>query len=188
MTTQPYQHEGGRHVLCWNGEAWHIDNEPSIEDDTASIYTLLCKALANILESASEHSGHMRAKAIARALSRVAGPYAFVFLDREQGHLYFGRDFLGRRSLCWRQSSDGNLILCSITDGSSPHDWQEVEADGVYFADIHGLGNVPLVGSNSEYPAHSPTLTCVPYSFIGESSSVRHCLYLYELNSSCRGR
>lgn len=129
------------------------------------------QALVSIASKESSLDGLARAKQIASGLSCVAGPYAFVFLDRERGHLYFGRDFLGRRSLCWRQTSEGDLTLCSITDGNSSHHWREVEADGVYFIDMK---DVPSACSNERQQNDDPSSlnfvgTLAPYKFAGKA-------------------
>lgn len=174
VTNQPYQDTDGRYALCWNGEAWSIDNESGIEDDTASINALFCRALEGP-EAEVATRGSDKAERIARALSRVSGPYAFVFLDRQQGHLYFGRDFLGRRSLCYRWTSDGDLIICSVADGVSSHQWQEIEADGIYHIDTEDLHD--MRASKGQQSSGGDSLltvaTRVPYSFADEGSSVR---------------
>ena len=63
------------------------------------------------------------ADAASAALSVVAGPYAFVFHDEVNSRLYFGRDFLGRRSLLWRVSTAGDIFLCSIADNQTSAGW-----------------------------------------------------------------
>lgn len=187
---QPYEDIEGRYALCWNGEAWTIDSETCIEDDTAAIYQLLQDATNGV--TLGEHSldGQERAKHIARALSRVAGPYAFVFLDRVQGHLYFGRDFLGRRSLCWTQDSNGGLALSSVTDGDISNCWQEVETGGIYFVDINFFFNAGANISQNPSSARSlPVGACVvPHPFVGEGASVCHPHAIHELGRSYRGR
>lgn len=190
ITSQPYQDAESHCILCWNGEAWSIDGESGIEDDTASVHALLGRTLEDAGRPNCVKDGLTTAKNLANALSRVAGPYAFVFFDQGRGRLYFSRDFLGRRSLCWRQSSDGGIVLCSVTDGVSTHKWHEVEADGVYFIDITSLTYAPTAPTQqlgAETALYS-IATCVPYSFIGEGSSVGLLLIPRELGSSCKGR
>lgn len=167
VTAQPYQDSKGQYVLCWNGEAWRIDGQSGFEDDTASMHELLSSALKQPGVKNSELDG---ANQIAGALSRVAGPYAFVFLDRDQGHLYFGRDFLGRRSLCWKRTSNSDVVLCSVTNGSASEGWQEVEADGVYVIDL-----VAPAMSSATAESSNDLITAarrVPYHFHGDGASV----------------
>lgn len=79
-------------------------------------------------------------------MSQIAGPYAFVFVDASRSSVYFGRDFLGRRSLLYKVDADGNLLLSSVTNGSSGEGWSEVEADGVYCIDL-SLQSVSATGN-----------------------------------------
>ncbi|KAK4506574.1 hypothetical protein PRZ48_000306 [Zasmidium cellare] len=76
------------------------------------------------------------ATTISQAMSQVAGPYAFVFHDAARRRLFFGRDFLGRRSLLRQITRDGDILLSSVTDGATSNSWSEVEADGVYCIDL----------------------------------------------------
>ena len=65
------------------------------------------------------------------SMTKLPGPFAFVFLDKRHGQLYFGRDRLGRRSLVSKYDFDlGTFELCSISGEKGF--WLEVEADGVY--------------------------------------------------------
>lgn len=174
VTAQPYQDDKGMYVLCWNGEAWRIDGHSNIEDDTASVHSLLRQTLAESSSTNVSPNPFGQAKQIASVLSRVAGPYAFVFLDRDRGHLYFGRDFLGRRSLCWRQTTDGDLIISSVTDGVPSHCWQEVEADGIYCADLTCATSLVAASSQrDDRPILPDFVKRVRYRFNNEGSSVR---------------
>jgi asparagine synthetase B (glutamine-hydrolysing) len=132
-TTQPLSKAGSKSTLCWNGEAWGVRGERPAGNDTICIFdvleqvTTLSPPGSTVIEAAT---------AVARALSEVAGPYAFVFFDELHSRVYFGRDFLGRRSLLRSVDPNGNLLLSSITDGLLENDWIEVEADGVYCIEL----------------------------------------------------
>lgn len=126
---QPLRDQDSRSTLCWNGEAWSIQGKRPDGNDTLSVLELL-------KQSTSADTAIESAQAVSSALSQIAGPYAFVFLDASRSRIYFGRDFLGRRSLLYKVDSDGNLLLSSITDGVSGEGWAEVEADGVYCIDL----------------------------------------------------
>lgn len=121
------------YTLCWNGEAWSIGGEPTSGNDTKAIHRLLVSALepCGIIKDPTESASR-----IAKALSSVAGPYAFVFFDQTHGRLYFGRDFLGRRSLLKCVTDTGDLIISSVSDGDPAAGWAEIEADGVYCVDL----------------------------------------------------
>lgn len=135
--SQPYSHSTTTCSLCWNGEAWSVAGEQPNGNDTKLVFEILEKATSEPiqpLDSLEELS--FCAKRISQAMSQVAGPYAFVFHDPANCRLYFGRDFLGRRSLLRRVTEDGDVILTSITDGAVEGSWSEVEADGVYCIDL----------------------------------------------------
>ena len=175
ITDQPYQDPESNYSLCWNGEAWSIDGQSSIHDDTASVHALLETRLKDVDDLEIEDVGTHSAEIIASTLSRVAGPYAFVFLDCVRRYLYFGRDFLGRRSLCWTISDEGHFILCSISNGLASHKWREVEANGVFCLDLKeftelGPANFPR---NDDPGDTIPGTKCAPYHRIGQGSSVR---------------
>lgn len=131
--TQPVQDSEASSILCWNGEAWSIGKEPTSGNDTAAIFDLLRSAIHS--DGDLQHSPQ-EPNFIAEALSTVAGPYAFVFYSGTTGKLYFGRDFLGRRSLLYKVTDHG-LLLTSVTSGASDDGgWSEVEADGIYCLDL----------------------------------------------------
>ena len=138
IVTQPYRDPDGKYTLCWNGEAWSVDGERTTGNDTQAIHKVLVDALK---ASSYLHSDPMEplasATIVSKALSTVAGPYAFAFFDHSRGRLFFGRDFLGRRSLLQRITHDSDLILSSVSDGNADDGWTEIEAKGVYCIDLH---------------------------------------------------
>lgn len=143
--SQPYQDSSLANALCWNGEAWSIGGLPTAGDDTQSMHSLLIEATKT-----PDHAAHSAlcqrkfvAETVARHLSTVAGPYAFVFYDKAHSRMLFGRDFLGRRSLLRRITDKGELLLSSVSTGSDTSQeagegsqWTEVEADGLYCVDF----------------------------------------------------
>lgn len=135
---QPYQDSDGKYTLCWNGEAWSMRGDPTSGNDTKAIHKLLVEAL----EPSSRFDEPPKdpfasAGIVSDALSQVAGPYSFVFFDHQRGRLFFGRDFLGRRSLMKRVTKYGDLILSSVSDGNPDENWTEIPADGIYCIDLH---------------------------------------------------
>ncbi|XP_038155382.1 asparagine synthetase domain-containing protein 1 [Cyprinodon tularosa] len=151
LTPQPLR-DGAGNVLLWNGEVFAgLEAEPE-ENDTAAVSGRLesCRTAAEVLS----------------VLAEVRGPWAFVYHQREQNFLWFGRDFLGRRSLLWRSTS-GALVLSSVAarptglDG----DWREVPAAGVFRVDLEEFGRTgslsveafPWDGAAAAEPGSSPS-------------------------------
>ncbi|TQV92239.1 asparagine synthetase domain-containing protein 1 [Cordyceps javanica] len=116
-TTQPLLDQDSGSALCWNGEAWRIHGEPVTGNDGEIV---LSKLVAASIRGQ---------RAILDTLRAIDGPFAFVFVDKPNRTLYYGRDRLGRRSLLSKPGSP--LQLSSISDALTAG-WLEVEADGCY--------------------------------------------------------
>lgn len=176
-TTQPYQDPSGKYTLCWNGEAWNISGKRPTGNDTEAV----CNLLVNDLEKpATEDVGAValsvsaQARCIAVALSQIAGPYAFVFFDHLRSRLFFGRDFLGRRSLLNKITPEGDFLISSVSDGDARAGWTEIEADGIYYVDISLARAAPP--SSTASPERWP-VELAPYHFRdNEESSGRENL------------
>lgn len=174
--TQPYQDSEGKYTLCWNGEAWSVNGETTSGNDTKVIHRLLVDALEPSSSSEQPPIEPLTiARIVAEVLSQVAGPYAFVFFDRSRGHLFFGRDFLGRRSLLRRCTNNGDLIISSVSDGDQESGWVETDADGVYCVDLHATDAVavrpgPKPSSNSSMRQFGRFLAAqAPYNYIPDA-------------------
>lgn len=116
-TAQPLLDQDSGSALCWNGEAWRIHGEPVNGNDGEIVLSKLAAASIRGQE------------AVLETLRAIEGPFAFVFVDKPNRTLYFGRDRLGRRSLLVKPNSP--FQLSSISDASCAG-WLEVEADGCY--------------------------------------------------------
>jgi len=179
--SQPLQTSDKRFTLCWNGEAWTIDGQRPQGNDTMLILQLLSNVLTQSLRTSDAADVSEDGRKVAQALSRIAGPYAFVFSDNLRGRVYFGRDFLGRRSLLSSANDRGDLLIPSVTDGSSTAGWKEIEADGVYVVDLeasdrHCNGFAPV-----RIPYEFKDQSDGTYGSVGEMvlsfvSSSAHCL------------
>ncbi|KAL2267105.1 hypothetical protein VTJ83DRAFT_4382 [Remersonia thermophila] len=130
---------GSGSVLCWNGEAWHVDGGKRVveaeENDGEVVLGRLVAAAAAAAAAApaASVSAAEREHAVLDVLRGIEGPFAFVFFDAASGSVFFGRDRLGRRSLLQRRPPSGGLELCSVAGEDGAGDgWTEVEADGVY--------------------------------------------------------
>lgn len=118
---QPFVDSQNGSAFCWNGEAWRIDSEPVIGNDGQKIFEAL-------LQASSQDSN----AAVLEVLRSISGPFAFVFLDKIHGHIYFGRDRLGRRSLLYNTESIPGCMEFASTSDPDRHGWKEVEADAIY--------------------------------------------------------
>lgn len=101
------------YVLGWNGECYDGPCDAMTnQSDTLVIFDLLRNAIRD-----SEGNEDNILDSIASAIGRVKGEYAFIFHHRSGSsahRVYFGRDYLGRRSLLVHHNFDsGNLVLTS---------------------------------------------------------------------------
>ncbi|EPS44856.1 hypothetical protein H072_1160 [Dactylellina haptotyla CBS 200.50] len=121
------QHEAPEYVLCWNGEAWRFDGQefPADENDTQLIFQKLSSCDGRVQD----------------VLQLVEGPFAFVFYDGPRKRIWFGRDWLGRRSLLFKKltAASSGIAICSISGTEETSQWDEVEADGFYFIDLEEI-------------------------------------------------
>jgi len=72
-------------------------------------------------------------------LSSIQGPYAFIYLDKKNQRLYFGRDRLGRQSLLWSGDGEGGLVLTSVGK-RNVLDFKEIPAIGIFMIDMNSSG------------------------------------------------
>ena len=132
---QPLVDPATESVLCWNGEAWKISNERVQGNDTQQVFKLFLNAVdcdrKNALREFSD------------AVSRITGPFAFVFYDAVNSRVFFSRDCLGRRSLLQGLDEDGAFKVCSLCDGSSSTVFEEVGTSGVYMIDLERQPDLP---------------------------------------------
>lgn len=139
---QPLVDPATQSVLCWNGEAWKIAGKRVIGNDTEHVFGLFLQAVSGDSQTASHR--------LADAVASISGPFAFVFYDAVNSRLFFSRDCLGRRSLLQGFDEDGNLKICSLCDGSSSTNFEEVGFSGVYTIDL-GAYQDPSVSPRERY-------------------------------------
>ncbi|KAK4547400.1 hypothetical protein LTR36_001056 [Oleoguttula mirabilis] len=158
---QPYQVSTSSSTLCWNGEAWAVKGVAPEGNDTAAVFRLLddAEAAQTPLEGTRRlDQTSQRAASIARQIAQIAGPYAFVFHDAAHGLLFYGRDFLGRRSLLTKLTEQGDILIASVTDAPVIDGWSEVEADGLYCVDLlQVLDRAGDGGRETPYSRHPVT-------------------------------
>ncbi|XP_066433201.1 asparagine synthetase domain-containing protein 1 [Eleutherodactylus coqui] len=122
LTPQPLQDRHGN-VFLWNGEVFGGVDIPDASNDTQVM-----------LQGLASCAGDQDLLAL---MSRVQGPWAFIYYQKQKHNLWFGRDFFGRRSLLWRfgETPEEALCLTSVTESCCEADatrWQEVPASGVF--------------------------------------------------------
>ncbi|XP_057708430.1 asparagine synthetase domain-containing protein 1 [Corythoichthys intestinalis] len=157
LTPQPVQDHAGN-LLLWNGEVFGGLEVRPAENDTSVVL--------RHLSSCSEQSD------ILSVLSTIRGPWGFVYYQKSQDCLWFGRDYFGRRSLLWKYDQQLKALTLSSV-GTSPCGpgqfdcsssepgscaWHEVPAIGVYRIDL-----------KSVVESESPTIELYPWSHVGDN-------------------
>ena len=110
---------------------------------------------ANTTSSDAESS----LRRILTVLSRISGPFAFLFYDSRAQRIFFGRDILGRRALLTAVAREGSMLLSSVRDPSQSDVWEEVEADGLRVINIG-----PAAGRKDF--ARDPSKPCISLAFV----------------------
>ncbi|CDS05555.1 hypothetical protein LRAMOSA08083 [Lichtheimia ramosa] len=144
---QPLASKSTGDILCWNGEVFDGLPMSTEENDT--------QVLFGQLEEADD---------ILKVISRVEGPFAFVFWQQRTNTIWFGRDCLGRRSLLWRRTASSLLICSTAQRWDSEQErslWEEIPANGIYGIHLDGSsGKEPVFNVDNHpvclYPWISP--------------------------------
>ena len=136
-------------ILCWNGEAWKIGEKPVQGNDSEAILNLLAICAHNVPKLYS-------ITAVLEVIRSISGPFAFIFFDKTHELLYFGRDYLGRRSLLISADDITATVQFSSIVGSAQDTWKEVEADGIFVLAFSSKLDHPSVRPlPEEYPRSS---------------------------------
>lgn len=143
VTQQPLNYSESGSVLCWNGEVWQLDGHEVAGNDTMLI--------ADHLFSASR-TRPVDEDAVAKVMSGIQGPFAFVYFDGISNKLYFGRDALGRRSLLMSSKSNNasELTISSVLTTNSVVDIREAPTSCLHVVDL----NKPELMVKSVTPNH----------------------------------
>jgi asparagine synthetase B (glutamine-hydrolysing) len=126
---QPFVDSASGCSLCWNGEAWKIGPSAVAGNDGRLIFEKLLLASQSPIQCVENP--------VLQVLRSISGPFAFVYLDKVQNTMYFGRDRLGRRSMLFKFDAEVALLELSSVADSTCDRWQEVEADGIYQLDLN---------------------------------------------------
>lgn len=134
IVEQPLKDAATGSTLCWNGECWSIGAMVYMTgNDSEPVFAQLLRA------SSKATSPEAAVAETMQLLATFRGPFAFVFYDAQHKLVYYGRDCLGRRSLLQKTTSDDSLVLSSVCDNASGDSWTEVDADGIYIADLNAF-------------------------------------------------
>ncbi|KAM4026268.1 asparagine synthetase domain-containing protein 1 isoform 1-T2 [Anomaloglossus baeobatrachus] len=122
LTPQPLQDRNGN-VFLWNGEVFGGIDVPDSANDSQLIFQ-------HIASCDSDND-------ILGLISKLRGPWAFIYYQKKTHNLWFGRDFFGRRSLLWQfgDTPEEALCLTSVTElhcNSDVTQWHEVPASGIF--------------------------------------------------------
>ncbi|XP_045874133.1 asparagine synthetase domain-containing protein 1 [Meles meles] len=153
LTAQPVEGERGD-VFLWNGEVFSGIKVEAEENDTQIMFNYLssCKNESDILSLFSE----------------VQGPWSFIYYQASSHHLWFGRDFFGRRSLLWHFSNlDKSFCLSSVGPQTSgvASQWQEVPASGIFRTDL-----------KSASISKSVVLNLYPWQSVSGENVIKECV------------
>nr|AAH13617.1 Asparagine synthetase domain containing 1 [Mus musculus] len=152
LTIQPVEDEHGN-VFLWNGEVFNGVKVEAEDNDTQVMFNSLsaCKNESEIL----------------LLFSKVQGPWSFIYYQASSHHLWFGRDFFGRRSLLWQFSNLGKSF-CLSSVGTQVYgvadQWQEVPASGIFQIDL-----------NSAAVSRSVILKLYPWRYISKEDIAEEC-------------
>ncbi|XP_065070032.1 asparagine synthetase domain-containing protein 1-like isoform X2 [Rhopilema esculentum] len=127
LTVQPLKDRAGN-ILLWNGEIFGGDIK--VENDENDGEKLL-EVLSSIQAQCNEEKN---AEYMMKIFGNIHGPWAFVYWQKNQGLLWFGRDYFGRRSLLWHfpKSASDQFILSSVAHDSDKMDFTEIPAKMLY--------------------------------------------------------
>lgn len=142
--------ESSQCFLMWNGEVWRYGETVLHGNDTRFIFHLLLQSVKNVW--LSKLSRKSAIQVVADTLSKVTGPFAFVFLDAFHQILYYGRDILGRRSLLLHRPSISSIEISSTAGEAQKSQFQEIKSDGIYMLDLASAPTTHALGEISDRP------------------------------------
>ncbi|KAJ8931685.1 hypothetical protein NQ314_015369 [Rhamnusium bicolor] len=118
MAEQPF--EDDKSVFVYNGDIFGgiPDNLREEDGDTKLLFKMI------------QNSNN-----IPIVLSKIQGPYAFIYFDKIELKLYFGRDIFGRRSLLIGKNHD-ELVLTSVAKRSLEYEFIELPSIGTFCLDL----------------------------------------------------
>ncbi len=142
---QPYRDEATKNVLLWNGEVFSYDGSGIEGNDTIFMASLMNSITTEDYDNA-----------IINILTKVSGPYAFIFYHSALNKIYYGRDSFGRRSLLHVPLENKIVALSSVklqliqpNHAIDSVVWDEVPIGGIYQYCINSNITVKIPWPNS---------------------------------------
>ncbi|KDE09415.1 hypothetical protein MVLG_00320 [Microbotryum lychnidis-dioicae p1A1 Lamole] len=154
VTPQPFVEADTGDVLLWNGEVFDGLTVGSHDNDGSRLFHEIQQA---------------GPRALPAILQGIEGPYAFIYFDKAQNTLWFGRDHLGRRSLLLHRPTPSmpRLILASCAPLARPNsdfgEWEEVACDALFSFDL-----------NEVLQSGVPTFVPTPRSFRSDAQAPKN--------------
>ncbi|KAG9299267.1 hypothetical protein G9A89_013915 [Geosiphon pyriformis] len=157
ITKQPIIDEGGQ-ILLWNGEIFNGIEVADHENDGARLFQCL-----KVCDEATSQDD-----SIIKTLTKIEGPFAFIYWQSKRRKLWFSRDRLGRRSLLWNLpiSHSRHFTLTSVGFNNplkesdlqiKSHYFEEVPTDGLFCLNFDDLDpEVTQTGSIKKALVHYP--------------------------------
>ncbi|KAI8104975.1 hypothetical protein M9435_000149 [Picochlorum sp. BPE23] len=112
-------------ILLWNGEVYSGLHHTVEENDGVVLFQTLisCRNSEDIVST----------------FSRIRGPWSVIYYDGVTNVVWFGRDFMGRKSLLFQQSENHGLVITSTASKrDSEAEFIEVPP-GLYSLDVDTL-------------------------------------------------
>ncbi|PWA00623.1 hypothetical protein BB558_003327 [Smittium angustum] len=127
-TPQPFIDPCTGDLLLFNGEIFSGLQIGLGDNDGVRLFEML-QNLGNDSDS------------IFKIFSTIRGPYSFVYFKKTVGKIWFGRDFLGRRSLLKHVGLDKNIFVLSSTgyENNDSKFWEEVCAPYIHCLDVSSI-------------------------------------------------
>ncbi|MCJ1396387.1 hypothetical protein MMC18_009277 [Xylographa bjoerkii] len=158
IVEQPLVDKNSGSLLCWNGEAWKLDNEPITGNDAQAVFDALLKTTQGSSPGREMQpcEREFRVQAVLKIIGILSGPFSFVFYDALSQQVFYGRDVMGRRSLLYSNNSPHEFMVSSISDRSTSEDWIEVEACGIQ-----------IINSSAAFPSTKSSRRKTPVAIEG---------------------
>ncbi|XP_043792045.1 asparagine synthetase domain-containing protein 1 isoform X2 [Apis laboriosa] len=109
-------------ILLWNGDIFFGN---LAQDNTCDT-----KILLNTLQLSSN---------ILSVFKEIQGPYSFIYFQKTNNLLYFGRDIIGRHSLLLKVNTDENILTLTSVASKQINKIIEIPAIGIFVMNLTNL-------------------------------------------------